>query len=166
MATITLQSAPIDVGSVSGRFMASLSSSGAVAMFVGRMRATGLHGGRSYSLRSMTLEHYPAMAQRHMEDMVAHAHSRWALEDACIVHRYGKILPAEAIVFVATAAPHRTDALDACHFLIDWLKVKAPFWKYEETTQGQGFWVTAQNHDEKQAQRWQCHKTHEKGSNP
>ncbi|MBC6496998.1 MAG: molybdenum cofactor biosynthesis protein MoaE [Alphaproteobacteria bacterium GM7ARS4] len=154
MVSITLQSSPIDVGSVYGRFADSVSSSGAVAMFVGRMRASCHHQGRAYTLRSMTLEHYHAMAQRQLDALASRACARWTLEDICIVHRYGKILPHEVIVFIATGAEHRQPALEACHFLIDWLKVKAPFWKYEETNSGEGFWVAAQNRDEQQANGW------------
>ena len=76
------------------------------------------------------------------------------LAASLVVHRYGKLLPGERIVLVATASPHRDAAFDACRFLIDWLKTKAPFWKLEETAAGAD-WVTAEARDDAAAARWE-----------
>ena len=83
----------------------------------------------------------------------AEANKRWKLEASLIVHRYGKLLPGERIVLVVTAASHRADAFAACEFLVDWLKTKAPFWKLEETPQGER-WVESQANDDTAAKRW------------
>ena len=81
----------------------------------------------------MTLEHYPGMTERQLERLEAEARRRWPLQASLIVHRVGRMLPGEPIVLVATASAHRQAALEACAFLIDWLKTTAPFWKLEET---------------------------------
>jgi molybdopterin synthase catalytic subunit len=70
-----------------------------------------------------------------------------------IIHRYGRLEPGERIVLVATASPHREAALAACHFLIDWLKTDAPFWKSEETPSGER-WVETRAEDEAARERW------------
>ena len=101
----------------------------------------------------MTLEHYPGMTERQLAALEAEARRRWDLLDCLIVHRVGRMLPAEPIVLVATAAAHRREALDACAFLIDWLKTKAPFWKLEETPEGER-WVEARANDDAAAARW------------
>ena len=85
---------------------------------------------------AMTLEHYPGMTERQLLRLEAEAHRRWPLLDSLVVHRVGRMLPGEPIVLVATASAHRHAALDACAFLIDWLKTEAPFWKLEETPAG------------------------------
>jgi molybdopterin synthase catalytic subunit len=103
---------------------------------------------------AMTLEHYPGMTESALAEIEAEARRRWALEDVLIIHRYGRMEPGERIVLVATASAHRQAAFDACQFLIDWLKTKAPFWKLEETPQGPR-WVEAQANDDRAAERWE-----------
>ncbi len=88
-------------------------------------------------ITAMTLEHYPGMTEKKLAEIEAEAQARWSLQASLIVHRYGRMLPGEPIVLVATAAPHRAAALEACAFLIDWLKTEAPFWKLEESAGGQ-----------------------------
>ena len=88
-----------------------------------------------------------------MRRIEAEARERWPLLDVLVIHRYGRMLPGEPIVLVATASAHRAAALEACAFLIDWLKTKAPFWKLEETGQGER-WVEARASDEAAARRW------------
>ena len=104
-------------------------------------------------LTAMTLEHYPGMAERQLEALVDQAKSRWPLLGVTVIHRYGRLEPGDRIVLVATASAHRRAAFEACEFLIDWLKTKAPFWKLEETTQGQN-WVEAKTEDDHTADRW------------
>ena len=102
---------------------------------------------------AMTLEHYPAMTAKALEKIDAEANERWPLEASLIVHRYGRLMPGDRIVMVATAAAHRRDAFEACQFLIDWLKTQAPFWKLEETKYGP-HWVAARDSDDQAAQQW------------
>ncbi len=119
---------------------------GGVVTFIGTVRDDG-------GVRSMTLEHYPGMTEQELEAIEAEASKRWKLEASLIVHRYGKLLPGERIVLVVTASSHRADAFAANEFLVDWLKTKAPFWKLEETAQGER-WVEAQASDDQAAKRW------------
>ncbi|MGQ0675800.1 MAG: molybdenum cofactor biosynthesis protein MoaE [Rhodospirillales bacterium] len=127
---------------------------GGVASFTGVVRDTAPHGAGNKKIRSMTLEHYPGMTEKQLGEIDAEANRRWPLSASLIVHRYGKLLPGERIVLVVTASPHRDAAFDACRFLIDWLKTKAPFWKLEETAAG-AEWVAAEARDDAAAQRWE-----------
>jgi molybdopterin synthase catalytic subunit len=105
-------------------------------------------------LTAMTLEHYPGMTEKKLAEIEAEALARWPLQASLIVHRYGRMLPGEPIVLVATASQHRAAALEACAFLIDWLKTRAPFWKLEETSE-EDRWVEARGADDQAAARWQ-----------
>ena len=122
---------------------------GGVCSFVGLVR--DIASGETVS--SMTLEHYPEMTEKALADIEAEARGRWPLEDVLIIHRYGRLEPGDNIVLVATASAHREAAIEACHFLIDWLKTKAPFWKLEKTPDG-GKWVDARSSDNAAAARW------------
>ncbi len=104
-------------------------------------------------INSMTLEHYPGMTEKALEKIEAEAQKRWPLENTLIIHRYGRLEPGDQIVLVAASSAHRDAAFDACRFLIDWLKTKAPFWKLEETDQG-GEWVGAKDTDNAATERW------------
>ena len=119
---------------------------GAVASFCGLVRADD-------GVDCLELEHYPGATEAALERIADHALTRWSLQAATIVHRVGPMRPGERIVFVAAAAPHRHDALDACAYLIDRLKTDAPFWK-RETRDGQASWVEARESDATAAERW------------
>ena len=146
---VRVQAEPFDVGLELGRFGHGRTEIGAVASFVGLVRDE--HGGAAVT--AMTLEHYPGMTERQLLRLEAEAHGRWPLLDSLIVHRVGRMAPGEPIVLVATAATHRHAALEACAFLIDWLKTEAPFWKLEETPLGEQ-WVDAPASDDAAAARW------------
>lgn len=124
-------------------------SIGGVVSFVGLVR--DMAGGAPIS--AMTLEHYPGMTERKLAEIEAEARRRWPLEDALIIHRHGRLEPGDQIVLVATASPHRQAAFEACHFLIDWLKTQAPFWKLEDGPDGEN-WVEARADDDNAAARW------------
>lgn len=146
---VRIQAEPFDVGVELARFGHGRADIGAVASFVGLVRDE--HGGDTVT--AMTLEHYPGMTERQLLRLEAKAHQRWPLLDSLIIHRVGRMPPGEAIVLVATASAHRHAALDACAFLIDWLKTEAPFWKLEETPAGEQ-WVDARASDDEAAARW------------
>lgn len=110
---------------------------GATTLFVGTMR--DLNQGEA--VQAMTLEHYPAMTQRHLEKVCQEALDRWEIMDALVIHRYGRLDPSDPIVLVAVWSAHRGPAFDACRYIIDELKTRAPFWKQEATNQGQR-WVS------------------------
>ncbi|MDB5715265.1 MAG: molybdenum cofactor biosynthesis protein MoaE [Sphingomonadales bacterium] len=120
---------------------------GAIASFIGIVRGDD-------GLATLTLDHYPAMTERALGRLAKQAVERWSLTAATIVHRVGTMAPGERIVFVGTAAPHRSAALDACAFLIDALKTKAPFWKRESFDDGRTGWVEAKDLDDQAASRW------------
>ena len=101
----------------------------------------------------MTLEHYPGMTERALCDIAARARERWQLSAARIVHRVGRMKPGEAVVFVGAAARHRAAAFDACRYMADFLKTRAPFWKKEETANGER-WVRARQSDEDALAQW------------
>ena len=95
------------------------------------------------------------MTEKMLREIEAEANERWDLEASLIVHRYGRLEPGDRIVLVATASAHRQEAFDACAFLIDWLKTKAPFWKLEESDQLGAQWVEAKETDNRAAERWE-----------
>ena len=123
---------------------------GAVASFIGLVRGAAGPG----ELSAMTLEHYPGMTERQLARLEDQALARWPLDRVLIIHRFGRLLPGEQIVLCAATSAHREAAFEACAFLMDWLKTKAPFWKLEEVD-GQGTWVKARQDDEDAAARWQ-----------
>mgnify|MGYP000963974978 CR=1 FL=1 len=126
--------------------LATGAEAGAVASFVGHVR-----GGE---VRAMTLEHYPGMTEKALAGIVAEARERWPLLAVRVVHRVGRLLPDERIVFVGVAASHRQAAFAACEFIMDYLKTRAPFWKREETAAGSR-WVDARESDDAAARRWE-----------
>ena len=144
---LSVQEAPFDLGAESAGFAGSLAGAGAVVTFTGIVRGDG-------GLTAMEIEHYPGMTERALADIEAEAQRRWPLSASLIIHRYGQLAPGEDIVLVIAASAHRDAAFDACRFLIDWLKTKAPFWKLEEGDSG-AHWVEAQESDEAAAARWQ-----------
>ena len=126
-------------------------ANGGIASFIGVVRAGRAAEGR---VAALTLEHYPGMTERALERIAAQAQARWALTGCTVIHRFGRLLPGENIVFVAAASPHREAALQATAFLIDWLKTSAPFWKAEEFETGGTRWVEARAEDETAAAAW------------
>jgi len=150
--TISVQEADFDVGAEIEALSAGRSDVGAVASFVGLVRADTL-AGRGDEVSAMTLEHYPGMTEKSLEAIVAEADGRWRLLGARVIHRFGRLVPGERIVFVGVASSHRGDAFAACEFIMDYLKTRAPFWKKEDTPAG-GRWVDAREADDSAAARW------------
>lgn len=122
---------------------------GAVASFIGVVRDLN-EGAR---VAEMTLEHYPGMTEKALEKIVAEARSRWDIYDALVIHRVGTLRPTDQIVLVVVTGAHREQAFQACSFLMDYLKTRAPLWKKESTPQGTR-WVDARESDDSAAQRW------------
>ena len=125
---------------------------GAVASFVGVVR--DLNDGDSVS--ALTLEHYPGMTERSLEEIVSEAKARWNIYDALVIHRVGTLLPLDQIVLVLVTSAHRGESFKACEFLMDYLKTRAPFWKKEQTSSGER-WVDARVTDSAAAMR--CENT-------
>jgi molybdopterin synthase catalytic subunit len=148
--TVRVQQADFDFGAEIVAFRAGNPKIGAVATFLGLVRDVN----DDASVREMTLEHYPGMTEKALEDIVAEAKARWEIYDALVIHRVGPLMPCDQIVLVAVASAHRGEAFAACEFVMDYLKTRAPFWKKEDTPQG-ARWVDARETDDRAAQRWQ-----------
>lgn len=151
--TIRVQREDFDTAAELERLSAGNPRIGAVVTFTGLVRDFTPEQSVS-SQQSMVLEHYPGMTERQLAAILAEAKSRWPLESALIIHRYGELAPGDRIVLVVTASAHRQAAFEANAFLIDWLKTKAPFWKLEQAGGGRR-WVEAKTSDDDAAARWQ-----------
>ena len=147
--SVRVQEADFDVGSELTALRAGDARVGALASFLGLVR--DLNDGASVS--AMTLEHYPGMTEKALEEIVAEAKKRWDIYDALVIHRVGPLKPCDQIVLVAVTSAHRGEAFAACEFIMDYLKTKAPFWKKESTPDG-GRWVDARETDDLSAARW------------
>jgi molybdopterin synthase catalytic subunit len=146
---IRVQREDFDPGAEMRALTAGRHDIGGVVSFVGLVR--DIAGGAAIS--AMTLEHYAGMTEKQLAEIEQEANRRWPLSASLIIHRYGRLEPGDRIVLVITASPHRDAAFDACRFLIDWLKTKAPFWKLEDTEHG-AKWVDADAKDDAAAARW------------
>jgi molybdopterin synthase catalytic subunit len=145
---IRIQEASFDPGAELNAFSELTEGAGAIVTFTGLVRSTPGDG-----ISTLTLECYPELALNQIGEMVAQAHTRFALLDEVVIHRYGTLNPGEPIVQVMTLAPHRQAAFDAAQFLMDYLKTDAPFWKKEATEAGER-WVEARGADDEARARW------------
>ena len=131
------------------RIMRESPSAGSVASFVGLVR--NKNDGAAVS--RMTLEHYPGMTEKSLAKIAAAARERFHLVDVIVVHRVGELKVGDRIVLCLTSAEHRGDAFAGCEYIMDWLKTEAPFWKKEQTPDGE-CWVDARESDDKARERW------------
>lgn len=143
----------IDPGAELGLFLDKLDRDGAVANFVGIARPTASDGAQVIAL---FLDHHPSLTLSSVSEISAAAQSRFGLSAVCAVHRYGKVLPGEAIVFVAAASPHRRAAFQAADYMMDRLKTEAIFWKREETGD-RARWIEPTDADRDDVERWSSH---------
>jgi molybdopterin synthase catalytic subunit len=146
---VRIQTQDFDVGEEVSAMRRNNPAIGAVASFVGVVRDVN----EGDAVTEMTLEHYPGMTERSIEQIVQQARARWNVIDARVVHRVGVLKPTDQIVMVAVASGHRGDAFAACEFIMDYLKTRAPFWKKERTREGSR-WVEARASDDIAAERW------------
>ena len=146
---VRVQTGDFDAGAEMAAMRRGNPKIGAMASFVGVVR--DLNEGADVA--EMTLEHYPGMTEKALEEIVAEAKTRWEIYDVLIVHRVGTLRPTDQIVLVVVASGHRGEAFQACEFLMDYLKTRAPFWKKEKTPEG-GRWVDARKTDDAAADRW------------
>ncbi len=149
MNQITVQQEPFDIAAVLEEMRRSNPAIGAVVTFIGQMR--DINAGEEVS--AMTLEHYPGMTEKALEGILAEADARWDLLGIRVIHRVGGLRPLDPIVLVAVASVHRGEAFQACEFVIDYLKTRAPFWKKEQTSTGTR-WVDARQDDADAEGRW------------
>ena len=156
--SVSVQQADFDAGAEIAMLSNGREEVGAVASFVGLVRADKVlepvGAGATAAVRAMTLEHYPGMTEKALEAIVTEARGRWDIYDVRVIHRVGRLLPGDRIVLVAVASAHRGEAFAACEFIMDYLKTRATFWKKEETPEG-GRWVDARESDDHAAGRWE-----------
>ena len=158
----SVQSQPFDIAAEIAALSADNKSIGAIASFIGLVRdlrpqsRSGETIGAIEAITSMTLEHYPGMTERALEDIVAEAKTRWELFGVRVIHRFGQLAPGDGIVLVLVASAHRGEAFAACEFIMDFLKTRAPFWKKEAGAAGpdSARWVDASDSDDSAAERW------------
>ena len=148
---ISVQTDEFDLAAVIDELRAGNPAVGAVASFIGLVR--DVNDGAPVS--SMILEHYPEMTEKALAAIVAEAEARWDLIDVRLVHRVGELHPTDPIVLVAVASAHRGDAVQACEFIMDFLKTRAPFWKKEQSPEGSA-WVESRASDARAADRWKA----------
>lgn len=150
MSKISVQNEDFDVSEELRLLCGDRKEIGATATFVGLVRDINLDD----HVTGMALEHYPGMTEKSLEKIVAEASERWDVIDATVIHRVGELMPSDQIVMVAVASTHRGDSFDACEFIMDYLKTRAPFWKKELLHDGSSSWVDARETDGSAADRW------------
>ncbi|NIM27232.1 MAG: molybdopterin synthase catalytic subunit MoaE [Gammaproteobacteria bacterium] len=148
---VRIQTAAFDTAAVIDALRADNPAIGAIASFIGLMR--DVNDGSPVS--AMTLEHYPGMTEKAIEAIVAEAEGRWDLMGVTVIHRVGELRPSDPIVLVAVASAHRGDAFQACEFIMDFLKTRAPLWKKEQVPDG-ARWVDSRTSDDRAARRWKA----------
>jgi molybdopterin synthase catalytic subunit len=146
---VRIQTEDFDAGAEVARLRAGNPGVGAVASFIGVAR--DINDGEA--VRTLTLEHYPGMTERALEEICARARQRWNLLDVLVIHRVGELKPLDQIVLVVVTSAHRGEAFAACEFVMDYLKTEAPFWKKEVTPEG-ARWVDARESDDTARARW------------
>ena len=151
MFKVQVQTADFDVGAEIARLHSGNTAIGAIASFIGLVRENN----DGSNISTLTLEHYPGMTEKAIMDIIEEACRRWAICGCTVIHRVGTLNPAERIVLVLVASSHRGPAFDACEFIMDYLKTRAPFWK-KEATPGGDRWVEARESDTEAAARWQA----------
>jgi molybdopterin synthase catalytic subunit len=148
--TVRIQTEDFDSGREIAALRAGDARVGAVAAFIGTVRDVN----DAAHVSSLTLEHYPGMTEKALEAISAEARDRFDILDALVIHRVGTLAPTDQIVLVVVTSAHRGEAFDACRFLMDYLKTRAPFWKKETTPEG-ARWVDARASDDEAATRWE-----------
>ena len=170
---ISIQTQDFDIGREQAELRIAAGDAGAIVTFTGLVREVydqnlseskgegkgkgngeGNSEGASNAVLALTLEHYPGMTEKCLQDIADQANARWRLLATRIIHRVGRLQAQDQIVFVATASAHRQDAFDAAQFIMDYLKSNAPFWKKQETPQGSE-WVDSRQSDNEALTRWE-----------
>lgn len=145
---VTVQEADFDANALQRELVGDNTAVGAVATFVGCVRSPA-----EDPVLQMQLEHYPGMTERSIEAIVDEAGKRWSILAARVIHRVGVLRPGDQIVYVGVAGAHRGEVFQACEFIMDYLKTRAPFWKKETTREG-ARWVESRSSDDAAAARW------------
>lgn len=144
---ISIQDAAFDTGKEITALQ--IAGVGGVSVFVGVVRDIN----DDAAVSGLFLEHYPGMTEKQIEAIIREAMSRWDIKSATVIHRVGQLTPSDEIVFVGAASAHRSDAFDACEYIIDYLKTRATFWKKETVGEGDR-WLQTRDSDIKTAEEW------------
>ena len=145
---IAVQEAEFDQNAVY-HWLSEQNSVGAAVIFVGKVRELNLGD----DVSSLYLEHYPAMTEKALNEIVAEAKQRWEIQRVAVIHRVGLLQTGDEIVLVGVSSSHRGDAYHANEFIMDYLKSKAPFWKKEQTDKGER-WIEARDSDKEALEKW------------
>ncbi|MBB3229720.1 molybdopterin synthase catalytic subunit MoaE [Halomonas stenophila] len=147
---IRVQQERFDAGREQQALTRGRSDIGAVVSFTGLVRDFN----ERPEVQALTLEHYPGMTESALAEIVAEAEQRWPLQGVRLIHRIGRLAPGDPIVLVVVASAHRRAAFEACDFIMDFLKTRAPFWEKEHTASG-AYWVAEREGDHHDARRWE-----------
>jgi molybdopterin synthase catalytic subunit len=140
-----------DADAALASFRRAHAGSGAIAAFIGQTRRVAADGG---AVEALFLDHHPTLSVASLTAIAQAGATRFALDAALVVHRCGAVGIAQPIVLVATAAPHRRAAFDACDYLMDRLKTEALLWKREARGDGAAVWIEPTDADRVMRQRW------------
>ena len=147
---VLIQSDDFDVAEQYKWLQADESSPGAIVTFTGLVRDYA----SNQQITALYIEHYPAMTEKSLRGIIVEARQRWRLQKVAVIHRVGQLAARQQIVFVGISSAHRLDAFEAGQFIMDYLKVQAPFWKKEVAENGE-YWVAAKDSDQQAAGKWQ-----------
>ncbi|HEX5008619.1 MAG TPA: molybdenum cofactor biosynthesis protein MoaE [Hyphomonadaceae bacterium] len=146
---IRVQTAAFDPHAETAAFGQGRGEAGALASFIGTVRDSA-HGGE---VSALDLEAYPGFTEKQIAAIDADARARFDIIDTLVIHRYGRMLPGEAIVLVVALSKHRREALQAVDYLMDRLKTEAPFWKKEVRPEGSE-WIEPRTDDRDSRAKW------------
>jgi molybdopterin synthase catalytic subunit len=149
MLRVQVQEDDFDPGRLQNELLGSAQEEGAIATFTGYVRRSN----NDQNVHGMRLEHYPGMTEKCISETLEEAADRWPVYAATAVHRVGDLAPGDQIVWVGVSAEHREAAFNACEYIMDFLKTRAPFWKKELGDDGES-WVEARDSDAQRAERW------------
>lgn len=150
---VAVQTADFDVAHEYQLLRQDNRADGAIVFFSGLVREMN----QGSDVTGLFLEHYPAMTLKSLQQIVEQAKQRWPLNRVRLIHRVGQLQVSDQIVFVGVSSSHREAAFEACHFMMDFLKNRAPFWK-KETTQNGDVWVESLAKDQTALDKWQVHE--------
>ena len=148
--SVSVQVEDFDVAQENRQLQKTSLNIGAVVNFIGLVRDVN----NNAAVANMHLEHYPGMTEKSISAIVDEAIQRWSVFGIRVIHRVGDLKPGDQIVYVGVSSKHRGDAFQACEFVMDYLKTRAPFWKKELTPEGE-HWVDSRRSDKDAALRWE-----------
>ncbi|MBC8211131.1 MAG: molybdenum cofactor biosynthesis protein MoaE [Gammaproteobacteria bacterium] len=146
---ISVQTEDFDAAAISRQLCKNRTDIGAIVTFSGLVRDRS----EAQNLLALELEHYPGMTEKALETIANSAFDQWDIDDLAIIHRVGRLERSANIVLVVVVSAHRKQAFEACEFLMDYLKTRAPFWKKEITRDGES-WVDFKASDQQASERW------------